>query len=157
MKQRFLFGASGALFLGAAGAFFLFVPLMSIATVVLLLGGLMVMYCLGFQGGNSGNNATRKHQRPSCVLSYRREKMPDNARGRRPSGGKAHPPQPEMQTRSERIRRFRGVVSMHARSVTELRNTELRTTRLRSAESRFSECSNFFAARGVLKSPVRIS
>jgi hypothetical protein len=51
MRQNFLFAASGALFLGGAGAFFLFVPLMSIATVVLMLGGLMLMFCLGFQAG----------------------------------------------------------------------------------------------------------
>lgn len=51
MRQNFLLAASGALFLGGAGAFFLFVPLMSIATVVLMLGGLMLMYCLGFQAG----------------------------------------------------------------------------------------------------------
>jgi energy-converting hydrogenase Eha subunit C len=43
--------SSGALFLGAAGAFLLFVPLMSIATVAVLLGGLMLMFCLGFQAG----------------------------------------------------------------------------------------------------------
>lgn len=51
MKQRYLLASSGALFLGGSGAFFLFVPLMSIATIVLMLGGLMLMFGLGFQAG----------------------------------------------------------------------------------------------------------
>ncbi len=48
---RFMLAVSGALFLGSAGAFFLFVPLLSIATVVVLLVGLMLMFGLGFQAG----------------------------------------------------------------------------------------------------------
>lgn len=51
MKQSVLLASSGALFLGSTTAFFLFVPLMSIATVVLVLGGLMLMFALGFQAG----------------------------------------------------------------------------------------------------------
>ncbi len=51
MMIRFLLIASGALFLGAAGAFFLFVPLLSLATVVCILGGLIVMFGLGIQFG----------------------------------------------------------------------------------------------------------
>ncbi len=51
MMIRFLLIASGALFLGAAGAFFLFVPLLSLATVVCILGGLIVMFGLGVQFG----------------------------------------------------------------------------------------------------------
>jgi formate hydrogenlyase transcriptional activator len=51
MMQRFLLTSSGALFLGSTGAFFLFVPLMSIVTVALMLGGLMLMFGLGFQAG----------------------------------------------------------------------------------------------------------
>ncbi|MFZ3339231.1 MAG: hypothetical protein WA213_00005 [Terriglobales bacterium] len=51
MKQRFLLVSSATLFLGSTAAFFLFVPLMSIATIVLILGGLMLMFCLGFQAG----------------------------------------------------------------------------------------------------------
>jgi hypothetical protein len=41
----------GALFLSSAGAFLLFVPLLSIATVVVLLVGLMLMFWLGFHSG----------------------------------------------------------------------------------------------------------
>ena len=48
---RFLLASFGALFLGTIGAFFLFVPLLSIATVVWILGGLMLMFGLGFQAG----------------------------------------------------------------------------------------------------------
>jgi len=51
MMRRFLLTSSGALFLGSTGAFFLFVPLMSIVTVALMLGGLMLMFGLGFQAG----------------------------------------------------------------------------------------------------------
>lgn len=69
MKQRFIFGASGALFLGASGAFFLFVPLLSIATVVLLLGGLMLMFCLGFQAGTQEMAPIESIPDPSGVLS----------------------------------------------------------------------------------------
>jgi hypothetical protein len=69
MKQGFLFGASGALFLGAAGAFFLFVSLMSIATVVLLLGGFMLMYCLGFRAGTQELVPLESIDDPSGVLS----------------------------------------------------------------------------------------
>jgi len=49
--QRCFLASSGALFLGSAGAFFLFVPLLSIATVVLMVVGLMLMFGLGFQAG----------------------------------------------------------------------------------------------------------
>jgi hypothetical protein len=43
--------AAGALFLGSTGAFFLMVPMFSIATVVWILTGLMLMFGLGFQAG----------------------------------------------------------------------------------------------------------
>jgi hypothetical protein len=43
---------SGALFLGSLAAFFLFVPLLSITSVVAMLGGLMLMFGLGLQAGN---------------------------------------------------------------------------------------------------------
>jgi len=46
--------SSGALFLGSAGAFLLFVPPVSIATVVLMLLGLLLMFGLGFQTGAQG-------------------------------------------------------------------------------------------------------
>ena len=49
--QRFLLASIGAMFLGSAAAFFLFVPPLSIATVVLILVGLMLMFGLGFQAG----------------------------------------------------------------------------------------------------------
>jgi hypothetical protein len=48
---RFLLIASGALFLGTIGAFFLYVPLLSLATVVCMLGGLIFMFGLGMQFG----------------------------------------------------------------------------------------------------------
>lgn len=52
--MRFLLIASGALFLASTGAFFLYVPPLSIATVVLILVGLTVMFGLGFQAGGQG-------------------------------------------------------------------------------------------------------
>lgn len=51
MMMRFLLIASGALFLGTIGAFFLYVPLLSLATVVCMLGGLILMFGLGVQFG----------------------------------------------------------------------------------------------------------
>jgi hypothetical protein len=50
--QRLLLASSGALFLGSTGAFFLFVPLLSIMTVAWMLGGLMLMFGLGVQVGS---------------------------------------------------------------------------------------------------------
>jgi hypothetical protein len=52
--MRFLLIASGALFLASTGAFFLYVPPLSIATVVLILVGLTLMFGLGFQAGGQG-------------------------------------------------------------------------------------------------------
>jgi len=49
--QRCFLTSTGVLFLGSAGAFFLFVPLLSIATVALMMVGLMLMFGLGFQAG----------------------------------------------------------------------------------------------------------
>jgi hypothetical protein len=63
MMQRFLLAFSGVLFLGSAVAFFLFVPLLSIATVVLMVAGLMLMFVLGFQVG-----AQRTSERNTPVL-----------------------------------------------------------------------------------------
>ncbi len=51
MIQRFFLASFGTLFLGSAVAFFLFVPLLSLATVVLMVVGLMLMFGLGFQAG----------------------------------------------------------------------------------------------------------
>jgi len=48
---RLLLAFSGALFLGSSGAFFLLVPPMSIATVALLVMGLVLMFWLGVQVG----------------------------------------------------------------------------------------------------------
>jgi hypothetical protein len=48
---RFVMASAGALFLGSTGAFFLMVPMFSIATVVWILTGLMLMFGLGFQAG----------------------------------------------------------------------------------------------------------
>jgi hypothetical protein len=49
MMMRIFLAASGALLLGSISAFFLFVPVLSIATVICLVAGLMLMFGLGFQ------------------------------------------------------------------------------------------------------------
>jgi hypothetical protein len=54
---RFLLASSGALFLGSIEAFFLFVPMLSIATVVWILVGLVQLFGLGLQVGTGGNAA----------------------------------------------------------------------------------------------------
>lgn len=51
MMQRVLLASSGALFLGTTGAFFLYVPLLSIMTAAWMLVGLMLMFGLGVQVG----------------------------------------------------------------------------------------------------------
>jgi hypothetical protein len=51
MMQRILLASSGALFLGSTGAFFLYVPLLSIMTAAWMLVGLMLMFGLGVQVG----------------------------------------------------------------------------------------------------------
>lgn len=51
---RVILATSGALLLGSIGAFFLFVPVLSIATVVCLVAGLMLMFGIGFQMGPPG-------------------------------------------------------------------------------------------------------
>jgi hypothetical protein len=54
MTLRILLISSGALFLGAMGAFFLLVPMLSIATVVSMMVGLVLMFGLGVQVGARG-------------------------------------------------------------------------------------------------------
>ena len=49
--MRIFLAGSATLFLGGIGAFFLLVPVLSIATVMLLLAGLMLMFGLGIQVG----------------------------------------------------------------------------------------------------------
>jgi hypothetical protein len=49
--ERYFFSSVGILFLGTLGAFFLFVPIMSIAIVTLILIGLALMFVLGWQAG----------------------------------------------------------------------------------------------------------
>ena len=49
MTQLILLASSATLFLATAGAFFLFVPLLSIMTIVLILVGLMLMFGFGFR------------------------------------------------------------------------------------------------------------
>ena len=51
---RVVLAISGALVLASIGAFFLFVPLLSIATVICLVAGMMLMFGLGFQMGPQG-------------------------------------------------------------------------------------------------------
>ena len=48
---RVFMTSAGALLLGTCGAFFLFVPLLSIATVACVLLGLVLMFALGVQVG----------------------------------------------------------------------------------------------------------
>lgn len=52
---RLLLASSGLALLGSLGAFFLFVPLLSIVAVVLLLLALMLMFGLGVQVGTRGS------------------------------------------------------------------------------------------------------
>lgn len=52
---RLLLASIGLLLLGSMGAFFLFVPLLSIAAVVCILLGLMLMFGLGVQVGTHGS------------------------------------------------------------------------------------------------------
>jgi hypothetical protein len=52
---RLILVSSSTLFLGSEGAFFLFVPALSIVTVVLMLMGLVLMFGLGFQAGARRN------------------------------------------------------------------------------------------------------
>jgi hypothetical protein len=54
MTLRAVLALSAALFLGSIGAFFLFVPLVSIASMVSILVGLTVMFWLGVQVGTRG-------------------------------------------------------------------------------------------------------
>jgi hypothetical protein len=52
---RLLLASIGLLLLGSIGAFFLFVPLLSIVAVVCILLGLMLMFGLGVQVGTRGS------------------------------------------------------------------------------------------------------
>jgi hypothetical protein len=56
---RYLLVSFGALFLCTIGAFFLFVPLLSLATVVCMLAGLILMFGLGVQFGTPALAADR--------------------------------------------------------------------------------------------------
>jgi hypothetical protein len=64
MMQRFFLAFCGALFVGSAGAFLLFVPLLSIATVVLIMVGLMLMFGLGFQAGAKRMSPSERIEKP---------------------------------------------------------------------------------------------
>jgi hypothetical protein len=52
MIMRIFLASSGALFVGSIGAFLLFVPILSIATVFGTVLGLMLMFGLGVQVGS---------------------------------------------------------------------------------------------------------
>jgi hypothetical protein len=54
MILRAVLALSAALFLSSIGAFFVFVPLVSIASMVSILVGLTVMFWLGVQVGTRG-------------------------------------------------------------------------------------------------------
>jgi hypothetical protein len=54
MMTRIVLAASAALLLGSIGAFFLFVPVLSIATVICVGAGMILMFGLGFQMGPQG-------------------------------------------------------------------------------------------------------
>jgi hypothetical protein len=49
--QRLVVACSGILLLGATGAFFMYVSILSIAAVVVILMGLVFMFLLGVQAG----------------------------------------------------------------------------------------------------------
>ena len=51
MIIRLLIASTGALLVGSIGAFLLFVPVLSIATAVCILVGLLLMFGLGVQVG----------------------------------------------------------------------------------------------------------
>jgi hypothetical protein len=61
--MRLLLGSFGVLFFASIGAFFLMTPILSIATTVCVLAGLMAMFALGVQVG------TRKPLAPAAVPS----------------------------------------------------------------------------------------
>jgi hypothetical protein len=54
MTMRLLLAFAGFMFLASIGAFFLFVPLLSIGTMVSVLVGLVLMFWLGVQAGTCG-------------------------------------------------------------------------------------------------------
>ena len=54
MTLGILLISSGTLFVGAMGAFFLLVPMLSIATVASMMVGLVLMFGLGVQVGARG-------------------------------------------------------------------------------------------------------
>ena len=49
--MRLVLAFAGALFLASIGAFFLFVPVLSIGTMISILVGLTLMFWLGVQAG----------------------------------------------------------------------------------------------------------
>jgi hypothetical protein len=61
---RILLAGSGAVFLVSIGAFLLFVPLLSIATVVLILIGFMLMFGLGVQVGTQETPPSQAMRHP---------------------------------------------------------------------------------------------
>jgi hypothetical protein len=63
MTLRVVLALSGALFLGSIGAFFVFVPLVSIASMVSILVGLTVMFWLGVQVGTRGTLAPERAEK----------------------------------------------------------------------------------------------
>jgi hypothetical protein len=54
MTMQLLLTFAGAMFLASIGAFFLFVPVLSIGTMISILVGLTLMFWLGVQAGSHG-------------------------------------------------------------------------------------------------------
>ena len=71
MMIRFLTISSAVLLLASIGAFFLLVPLLSLATVVCMLTGLILMFALGTQFGGpaSVSDHSRSSDRRPLVLA----------------------------------------------------------------------------------------
>lgn len=77
---RFLLAFSGALFLGSIGAFFLLVPLLSIATVAWIFVGLLLMFTLGVQVGTQGmlrcESAAGQVRRSAITVAKSSQRLP---------------------------------------------------------------------------------
>jgi hypothetical protein len=62
--ERYLYSTAGVLFLGMLAAFLLFVPLLSLASVIFIIFGLAVMFWLGFRvGRRTWPRRNRSHER----------------------------------------------------------------------------------------------
>jgi hypothetical protein len=74
MMLRFLTVSFAVLLLASLGAFFLLVPLLSLATIVCILTGLMLMFALGMQFGTplAVSDRLRSSDRRTLLLARAR-------------------------------------------------------------------------------------